>query len=78
MKKERRTLRQKLKNAHEWLFEIDALVEKVEEEEQAPSFHPKRWAEVAYNIRLARKVLGKAQSHARALERNGLKKKGLR
>jgi len=78
MRRERKTLRQKLKSAHEWLFEIDALVEMVEEEQKAPSFHPRRWDEVAYDIRLARQVLGRAQSHARALAREGLKKKGLR
>lgn len=77
-RRERRTLGQKIRNAHEWLFECDELAEKVEEESKLPSFDPRRWEEVAHHIRLARMALGRAQSHARRLGREGLTRKGLR
>lgn len=77
-RRERKTVEQKIRNAQEWLYEVAALAEKALSDSTLPSFNPSQWDGVAYKIKLARLVLGKAQSHARRLARRGLSKKGLR
>lgn len=73
-----RTIDQKIRSAHEWLFEADEMAEKILAESKAPDFHLRRWDELAWHLRCTRLAVGRAQSHARRLARRQLERKGFR